>query len=285
LSYADSGGTTVHIPVQLKARGHFRRAARNCDFPPLWLDYKSNSAKKTFFAGLKRVKITTNCRPGNGEYEQYILQEYALYRAYTALTDNGLHTRLAWITYRDSTGRVAPITTWAFFIEDHADLAARTDRRVFSANGVLFDDLEQDPLRLVSVFEYFVGNTDWSVSAQHNILLLRDSSVKIMPVAYDFDWSGAVNARYAKPDARLPVRAVTERLYRGVCMTAEQLQPTLDLFKARRSAIDGVLAQIPALAPDRAKKMQLFYDDFWKRLADPRGLQREFANDCKKEGN
>ncbi len=64
-----------------------------------------------------------------------------------------------------------------------------------SSRGALFEDLEQEPLRIVSVFEYFVGNTDWSVAAENNVALLSDTAVKITPVAYGFDWTGAVDAK------------------------------------------------------------------------------------------
>ena len=63
ISYKDSAGGTVKFPVQLRARGHFRRQARNCDFPPLWVNWKSADVKKTMFSGLARANITTNCRP------------------------------------------------------------------------------------------------------------------------------------------------------------------------------------------------------------------------------
>jgi hypothetical protein len=289
LSYQDSSGATKSLPVTLRARGHFRRQARNCQFPPVLLDFKSADAKASLLSGLKQLKITTNCKPGNSEYEQYILQEYAVYRAYAALTDVSLRTRLARITYRDSLGKVAPITTWAFFGEVIEDLAQRSRQKVMKANGALFADLDQGPLAMVSVFEFFVGNTDWSVSGQHNIGLLADSTaLKITPLAYDFDWTGAVDARYSFPDSRLPIKRVTERLYRGLCLTPALFTSTIDLFKARRPAIDGALTAIPALAPDRVKRMQGFYDEFWKRTADPRSLQslqKEFSNDCQKQGN
>jgi hypothetical protein len=286
LSYGDSGTGVTQMPVTLRARGHFRRLARNCAFPPVMLDFKSSDAKRTLMSGLRRLKITTNCRPGNGEYEQYILQEYALYRAYAALTDVSLKTRLARITYRDTLGKVAPITTWAFFTEDIEDLAARGHYKVMKAEGALFADLDQEPLALLSVFEYFIGNTDWSISAQHNIGLLADSTVvKINPVAFDFDWTGAVDARYSFPDSRLPIKRVTDRLYRGVCPTPALFTSTIELFRSRRATIDGILGKVPGLAPDRAKRMQGFYDDFWKQTNDPKSLQREFARDCQKQGN
>ena len=286
LSYPDSGGTLISVPVSLRARGHFRRQARNCQFPPVRLDFKSSAVKSSLLKGLSRLKITTNCRPGNSEYEQYILQEFALYRVYASLTELSLKTRLARITYRDTLGKVAPITTWAFFTEDMGDLAGTSNLRLMKANGALFADLEQQPLATLSVFEYFIGNTDWSISGQHNITLFSDSLANnVTAVPYDFDWTGAVDARYAFPDARLAIRRVTDRLYRGLCLTPELFTSTIEQFKSKRATIDGLLTTTPGLTPERAKHMQEYFDEFWKRTNDPRSLQREFARDCQKQGN
>jgi hypothetical protein len=287
LSYPDSGGAaTKLLPVRLRARGHFRRQARNCQFPPILLDFKSSAVKGSLLNGLSRLKITTNCRPGNGEYEQYILQEYAIYRVYAALADPSFKTRLARITYRDTLGKMAPMTTWAFFTEDIDDLAHRTHRKVMKANGALFADLEQEPLARLSVFEYLIGNTDWSISGLHNIALLTDSmALNITALPYDFDWTGAVDARYAFPDSRLPIKRVTDRLYRGLCLSPALFTSTIDHFKAKHATIDSLLPAIPGLTPDRLKRTQGYFDDFWKRTTDPRSLQKEFASDCQKQGN
>lgn len=284
-SYTGDDGKPVDIPVRLRARGHFRRQARNCDFPPLWLEVKSAAAKKTVLAGLNKLKITTTCRPKSAEYEQYILQEYAVYRAYAALTDASFRTRLLRITYRDSAGKVAPVTTWAFFIEDVDDVAIKLQSKQVTTTGARFDDLEPGPLSMVSMFEYFIGNTDWSISGLHNLALLQDSTARVTPVAFDFDWTGAVNARYAFPDKSLPIHSVTDRLYRGNCMTPDQLKSTIDRFRAKRADIDAIFTSLPQLAPDRVKEMRKFYDDFWKRTDDLRSLQKEIANDCQKAGN
>jgi hypothetical protein len=284
-SYGGDNGKPVNVPVRLRARGHFRRQARNCDFPPLWLEVKSSDAKQTVLSGLNKLKITTNCRPKSPEYEQYILQEYVVYRAYAALTDASFRTRLLRITYRDTAGKIAPITSWGFFIEDVDDVAIHLHRNVLQAQGAHFADLEPEPLSLLSMFEYFIGNTDWSISGLHNIAVLQDSSANLIPVAFDFDWTGAVDARYAFPDKRLPIHAVTDRLYRGNCLTPDQFRATLDRFRAKHAAIDSVFTQLPQLAPDRAKEMKGFFNDFWKRIDDPRSLQKEIAGDCQKNGN
>ena len=70
---------------------------------------------------------------------------------------------------------------------------------------------------------------------------------------------------------------MTERLYRGNCLTPEEFKTVVDRFRAKRAAIDGVFTQLPQLAPDRARRMKRFYDDFWKQTDDPRGLEKEIA--------
>lgn len=286
MSYKDSAGGTVKLSVQLRARGHFRRQARNCDFPPLWVNWKSGDAKKTMFGGLERAKITTNCRPGNSEYEQYILQEYALYKMYEQVHAMAFHTRLARITYEDSANKMKPITSWAFFIEDQVDLAQRIKLKPFDQPGALFDDVDPAALGTVGLFQFFAGNTDWSISGLHNIALMRDTvSGKITTIAFDFDWSGAVDARYANPDSRLKIRRTTDRLFRGPCYTVDQLKPHLESFVKKREAIDGVLAKVPALSPDLQKRMLKWNAEFWKLAADPKAAQKEFSYGCQKDGN
>jgi hypothetical protein len=285
VSYVGADGKSVNVPVKLRARGHFRRQARNCDFPPLWLELKPSDAKQTVLSGLSKIKIATTCRPKSAEYEQYMLQEYVVYRAYAALTDASFRTRLLRITYRDTAGKIAPVTTSGFFLEDVGDLADHLHLRVLPAHGAKFEDLESESLSLLSMFEYFIGSTDWSVAALHNIALLQDSTTRTIPVAYDFDWTGAVDPRYAFPDKTLPIHSVTERLYRGNCPTPDQLKVTLDRFRSKHAAIDAIFTQLPQLAPDRAKRLKSFFDDFWKRLDDPRGFQKEIAQDCQKIGN
>jgi hypothetical protein len=284
-AYTGADGKSVEIAVRLRARGHFRRQVRNCDFPPLWLEVKSSAAKKTMLAGLNKLKIATNCRPRSAEYEQYVLEEYSVYRAYAALTDASFRTRLLRLTYRDSAGKVAPITTWAFFIEDVDDLAIHMQSKELATQGARFDDLDPRSLSLLSMFEYFIGNTDWSIAGLHNIALLQDSSAHVTPVAFDFDWTGAVNAQYAFPDKRLPIHSVTDRLYRGNCVTQDELTTTLDRFRSKRGAIDSVFIQLPQMAPEHVKRIRRFYDDFWRRAGDPRAFQKEIANDCQKSGN
>jgi hypothetical protein len=285
-TYKDTDGKMKSVPVTLQTRGHFRRQARNCDFPPLSMEFKKKDADNTLLQGNTKLKVAVNCRPNNNTYEQYVLQEYAVYRVYQRLSPLHFRTRLARIVFKDSLAKTADVTTWAFFIEDDKEVAKEFKTSTEKAKGALFDQLEPAQLATTMLFEYMVGNTDYSVSQQHNIALLRDSTASIIrAVAYDFDWSGVVNPRYAFPDARLGIKKVTDRLYRGPCLTPAQWRPHLDRFTAAKPAIDSIYTSIPSLDPKLVKESIAWYGDFYRTIANPASMKRALIDPCQKDGN
>jgi len=280
LAYKDSSGAIVKVPVTLRTRGHFRRQVRNCDFPPLKLEMTKEAAKKTVFEGNRTLKLASNCRPPNAEYEQYILQEAVLFRMYTLLTPWSYRVRLAHVTYQDSTGKTKPITSWAFLVEDVNDLAQRRNTKPIAQKGARFDDLELETWGYAELFQYMIGNTDWSVSGLHNITLLKDTIGTVYGIPFDFDWSGAVNARYAFPNSQLPIRNVQERLWRGDCRSVEELTPLLDHFKQRRPALDSTYLNLEPLAPAVKERMRKYFQEFWTFIENPKRVAAEFKRSC-----
>ena len=285
MAFKEADGTLTTMPVTLTPRGHFRRQARNCDFPPLYVQFKKKAADNTLMQGNTKLKLTTNCKPKNTQYEQYILQEYAVYRVYQRVSPIHFRTRIAHVTYKDSANATPDVVTWAFFIEDDKEVAKEFKVANEKSKGALFDQLESKQLAITSLFEYFVGNTDWSISQLHNIALVRDTGFTVSPVAYDFDWSGVVNPRYAFPDARLGLKNVLERLYRGPCLTPAQWQPIFARYNDAKPYIDSVYHSVPSLDPKLAKESIEYYGDFFKTINDPRAVKREIIDKCQKEGN
>src|SRR5690606_30600628 len=77
LSAPGDGGDTVRVPLRARTRGIWR--LNNCDFPPLRLNFWRDSARGTPFDGADEPKMVNYCRD-NDTYEEYVLQEYQLYR-------------------------------------------------------------------------------------------------------------------------------------------------------------------------------------------------------------
>lgn len=279
LTLNDTAGKPVTIPIRLKTHGIWR--LKNCDFPPIRLNFNKDSSKHTVFHGLDQPKLTSYCRDNN-DYEQYVLQELQLYRIYRLLTPASHAVRLLHLTYVDSaTGK--PLTTrYAFIGEEGGPMAARLNGRILKAKGATPDDLEPFADVVVGLFQYLIGNTDFALGALHNAEIVGQETGNFIPVGYDFDFSGAVNARYATPDPRLGTRTVRERIYRGYCVPTEEYPKAVALFNAKKDSIYGLYSdQIgKLLQPNIVKETLEYYDEFYKTINDSRALKRNVIEAC-----
>jgi hypothetical protein len=282
LSYAaiapDTG--TVKIPLRVKTRGIWR--LKNCEFPPIWLNFTGEAVKGTEFKGLDEVKLTSYCR-NNDEYEGYILSELQLNRALRLLTPIAHAVRAVKVTYVDSASGKAEATRWGFFQEEPLTLAGRLNGRILKQQGAGPDDVDPYQSALMGVFEYFVGNTDFSVAALHNIELLGlNNGMTVYPIAHDFDFSGAVNARYASVPPQLPIRSVRDRLYRGYCVPPEQFSKVFALFNAKKDSIYGLYRDpVGKLLPEDVTKRTLeYFDDFYKTINNPKNAKSDIIERC-----
>ena len=278
VTIADSAGAPVEIPLQVKTRGIWRLT--QCDFPPIRLDFKKSTVKHSLLAKLDKPKLVTHCRD-NEDYEQYILQELQLYRVYNLLTKYSHRVRLARVTYTDSgTGKVVT-TRYAFLEEEPEALAHRVGGMLIKEKGGGPADLEPNAAAIFDVFQYMIGNTDWSVSGLHNVELIG-TDLGYIPVAYDFDFSGAVNTRYATVDPSLPVKRVRDRIYRGYCLPEETYAPTFDLFKAKKDSIYALYKDPIGrlLLGDRAKETLEYFDEFYATITSQRDAKREIIGRC-----
>jgi hypothetical protein len=281
VEYPGPSGETVRTAAEIRLRGHWRRQKKNCEFAPLRVDFPRGARDGTIFEDQGALKLVTHCRK-NAEFEQYILREYLVYQLYRELTPLTLRARLARVTYVDTSGKTDSLTRYAFFIENEGKAAGRMKADQLELTGATWEHLDPDASTLVSAFEYMVGGTDWSVVALHNIVLFQHKeNGTVWPVAYDFDWTGLVNARYAFPDYRLPIRTVRERLYRGICRTPEEWAPTLALLREKKAALYTVYDRLPDLDPKYARQSREYLDEFYRVVDDPRRHKQEMIDTCR----
>jgi hypothetical protein len=279
LSYEDSSGTSVEVPVRIRTRGTWR--LKQCDMPPLRFDFKKDSVKETIFAKLDKPKLVTHCKDSK-EGDQLILAEFQLYRIYNLLTQYSHRVRLAQLAYADSGSGKVETTRYAFLEEEPAAVAHRVGAMVVKQQGATASDLVPSAAVLFAVFEYFIGNTDWSIAGLHNVELLTSDTLHV-PVPYDFDFSGAVNARYATTDPRLPIHRVRERLYRGYCMASDSVYaPVFALFQSKKDSIYALYHDDIGrlLDADRAKETLEYFDEFYKTIGNPTDAKREIEDRC-----
>jgi len=274
------GGDT--LGVGLRPRGDFRRDPRYCSFPPLRLNLKKQGTEGTVFEGQDKLKLVVPCRPERPGYEELVLREYLLYRVWALVSDVALRVRLARITFVDASDPSDASPRWTFLIESDEELAARVGGEAVDipeGKGVPPAYLHAFASTRLAVFEYMIGNTDWSDSGAHNVLILAVGS-RIVPVPYDFDFSGAVEAPYAAPAEELPIRSVRQRLYRGWCRPGLDTEDILRGFRDARPAIESLYRDF-SLLPERSRQETLeYFAQFFDNIATPELAERRLFRDC-----
>jgi len=267
----------LSVPVRLRTRGIFRR--RTCDVPPIRLRFAGKDVRGTPLEGLGRPKLTTYCFDRD-QYEQNVLLEYAMYRVLRLFTPASLSVRLLRVTYEDSVPARRAVTRYGFLLEEEDQLAERLGGTLLESVGIRFANFTPESNALMGVFEYFIGNTDWSVPYRHNVGLIR-TPAGLFPVLYDFDWSGEIDAPYAHPDPRLRTYSVRQRVYRGACQSATELEPVLARFEALRDSITAVYRAVPGLTPQTLERALRYNDEFYRTIADRSRFVREVVErDC-----
>jgi len=278
VTIADSTGANVIIPLQVKTRGIWR--LKECDFPPIRMDFKKHSVEHTVFEKLDKPKLVTHCRD-NDDYEQYVLQEMQLYRVYNVLTPYSHRVRLAHVVYTDSASGKTVATRYAFLQEEPEAMAYRIGGMLMKQQGAGSDDLDPEAAAVFFLFQYLIGNTDFSVAALHNVELISRDTASV-PVAHDFDFAGAVNTRYATTDPSLSIRRVRDRLYRGYCLPEAAYSPAVGLFQSLKDSIYALYRDPVGklLKGDRAKETLAYFDEFYETIGDVKAFRREILDHC-----
>jgi hypothetical protein len=281
LVVARPDGTEASFPMQIRTRGHSRRRPTTCTFAPLRLEF-ADAAAGTLFEGQRTLKLGVHCRE-TPDYEQYVLREYAVYRIFNLLTPRSFRARLAKATYVGTDGtRSGPHS--ALFIEDDDDVARRMEGRIADVMQTVFARVHHETISLLTLFEHMIGNTDFSMSALHNIRLVRTPANVLYPIPYDFDYSGLVNTRYSVPDKRLKIASVRERLYRGPCHNAAALEPFLARLREARPAILAVFDSVPGLDPRYQREAKAYLEQFFAQIDRPGDVKRMFIDGCNRAG-
>ncbi len=286
LFYFDAQGGQQALDVRIAPRGKSR--LKICSFPPLKLIFDKKQILGTPFEGHRKLKLVTHCR-ASSEHRTYVRQEFQIYQALQKLTDKSYRSRFVDMTYRDLEKRGKTYEEPAFLIENSSAFSRRTGLERVETKRVRLDQIDPDYLSMVTLFQYMIGNTDWSARASsagadccHNghVYGPEGEVGRWLVVPYDFDYAGLINAHYAKPSKSASVESVRERFYRGFCSNGDRLPATIEAFNRARPDIEFALTS--GLSSKRLSKGTLRYlKDFYKTINDPKSLKRRVVKDCK----
>ena len=272
-------GAVKELPIQIRARGHSRRMARTCDYVPLRLEFQNKPlARGTVFARQEALKLVVQCA-GGGDYRQYLLKEYLAYKIFNVVTpQRSFRVRLATINYVDKAGKAAG-TRHGMLLEDEGDVARRMEGRIVELPRLMFKDVDMDTLMPMMIFEYMIGNTDYSIYALHNVRVVQRPDKTLHPIPYDLDVTGLVNPPYGIPARGLMLKSVTDRMYRGPCRKPQELvDPYVANFLAKKDAVKALPDSIPGLDRIARDEVKGFINSFYSSIDSSNDVKGLFVN-------
>jgi hypothetical protein len=266
--------------IRLRSRGNYRKT--ECYFPPIMLNFKTDTTKKTNITSLSKLKLVTPCNTSK-TYQQFIFLEYLAYRIYNLLSTHSFKVRLVHIHYIDTGKKKHNFTRTGFLIEPIKQLtnrvfAIRMEDKYYHSSLFYPDDTDR-----MALFQYMIGNDDWYLKAYHNVKFIKRLDIEeqlITPIPYDFDHAGIVDAFYAMPQKWVSVKSITDREYMGFCRDRQTYQIMIEDFNSHRSEIFQLIEDCPYLDAKNKKITRKYIEDFYKLAANPKALIFEMERTC-----
>jgi len=280
ISYFSKDSNEIKLTARAKTRGHFRKDKSNCNYPPLLLNIdKSAATNNSLFYNQQKLKLVMPC-----DGDEYVVREWLIYKLYNLITPKSFKARLVKVIMQDGSKR--PANFYGFLLEDEKQMAQRNKTMVIERQSLKPQNTETDAFLTMAVFQYMIGNTDWSVQYQQNIKLLAANANAIpTTVPYDFDHSGMVNASYAHPAEELEMRSVIERRYRGYCVAdIKTFDEVISKFNKLKNSFYNVYTNCGLIDSRYIKTATKYLDEFYETINDPKQLKKAFSYPCDPNG-
>jgi hypothetical protein len=270
LSYRFNETDSVNKKLRLRARGDYRY--RTCEFPPIRLNFRDTSFGFADLDSLNNVKMVTHCFD-TVTFENYLMREYLIYKLYNIVTDYSFRVRFLKVRYIDIGKDALYYEQYGFVLEPIDMITSRYNAVELEDVEFGFDDVEPELMNKIAVFQFLLGNSDWNIPMIHNFKIIKQSeslTSKVIPIPYDFDYSGFVNAHYSVPRGDLNLLKITDRAYLGPCRSEEEFRLTLDEFMGYKEAFLDEVRNFRYL--DRTVRRELldyinsFYDLYRKDI-------------------
>ncbi|WP_020567288.1 hypothetical protein [Neolewinella persica] len=261
-------GDTLTFPGRVRSRGHVRLEV--CQNPSLKIKLKKSPLRAAGFSDLNDLKLVIQCSRGSVG-EGYSIREQMVYELHAIYSEN--YHRV--IPLQVTTNQDADQVLRAFLVEDEEQLSERYEGKIPNMRRASTDGINRSAYVNMCLFNYLILNTDWHVFNLHNVeFIAKKGALKLIPIPYDFDYSGFVGANYAVPREELDIASVLVPKWLGKDVSPEELTAACTHFQSRQEVATNFIATYPGLDNRNRKRLLKRMDDFYDLLANEKKLMR-----------
>lgn len=269
---------TIALDAKVRTRGHMRLDI--CSFPPLKLKFEKSELSGHHLSPLNEMDIVNHCEESD-MHDQLLLKEYLAYKLWELVSPYYFKVQLIRLHYLKPDGTQAHETAYAFLMENVEELVERLAGRRNKTTVISSSAVEKESMLRVALFEYMIGNTDWYITNRHNLEFVGIPGFKVLvPIPYDFDYSGLVSAPYAAHHASIDLPSVTIRYYQGRCATEDEVHKILKTFLDQKEKILMAPHHIQGLDEKSINYSVSYLKGFYDIIENPKKLENFILEHC-----
>lgn len=263
LKKAGQADLTLH--TKIRPRGRFRRV--KCEWPPIRLNFDKTELKAlNLYDQYDKLKLVTHCKQSEAD-AQYLVKEYWTYKLYNEVTDSSFRAHLLEITYIDEADATNKIQSYAVILENADELAHRLNGEIKEGLGIPITTLVPTRYHEVLLFNYMIGNTDWKLSLQKNLKLVKHFNTNLYTVVpYDFDFAKIVNPPYFRYAKGIPNLDKHNRADLDFFTDSVSLEQAMKKFQSLKKSGFTCFNQCAILTKKHKKEMMDVLKSYFKRI-------------------
>lgn len=278
LKLITSDPDSFHLSAKVRTRGHMRLDI--CSSPPLKLKLEKSELSGYHLSGWNEMDIVNHCHESDLDI-QWVLREYLAYKLWEIISPYAFRVQLIRLHYLNEDGSEAHETAYAFLVENTEELVERLGARRNKTPVISTSAVEKEPMLRVALFEYMIGNTDWFISNRHNLEFVAIPGYNVLvPIPYDFDYSGLVEAQYAAHHESLGITSITTRYYQGWCASEDEVKKVLKTFVDEKQKILTTPLHIQGLDEKSINHTVSYLKSFYDIIENPKKLENLILEHC-----
>ncbi len=279
LKFLNESDQPMTYEAKIRTRGNIRKKV--CYYPPLKLKFKKQwLTDQGMDSVFNDLKLVIGCKKGDF-YGGLVLKEFLAYQLYAELTDYHFRTQLVDVTIHDTGDKWKPYVTKAFLIENQDEMAFRFNGRCTKPRVMRSKSIWEDQLALMTLFNYMIGNTDWAFANSHNVRFVRSrEKLSVIPIAYDFDYAGMVNAPYAVHRESIGIEDIKERYFLGNCKHKAAFEKVMPRFLEKKARFYEIVNGFEEMSAKDRKQTISYFDDFFEILENPKAFKKRILESC-----
>lgn len=272
LKFKNKAGEEKTYNAEIRPRGKTRKDI--CLHPPIKLKIKKSLLTGEGYLPHNEMKIVWECKP-SGAFEQFMYKEYLAYRLYNLITPASFRVKLVKINLVDTNNPEKVSEKIGFIVEDEEQVAERLGSTLMEERPKDTRQFARQNFLNFVLYEYMIGNTDWAFGNSHNARFYEHiTTKKVIPVPYDFDYSGLVDAPYAVPHESLPIKSVRERYFKGGTVASAEGAVLRKSFLQSKNAVLNFVKNFELLEKYHRDDVLQYLNDFYKEIEDERSFTR-----------